>query len=249
MIGMLAGGIMLAAAFLALTAMAGRGSPSDPAGSRSRGAPEVGVSILHAVARAGGADAESAARLVLAHSRYRGVVEPGIDVRTWAEAFAVRVEETARRQLLENAVEIAVAMHPAIPLAQYNALVDLAFGLGFHTDALARLRARYRFEYVDYAKRSRPRTADRAGGGAPLFQRVSAADRQRFLAVLGLEDGVSRQVLVSTYRRLAGVHHPDRFHGSSEQEQEEAARHFIELTEAYEKLLVLTAEAETRRRG
>lgn len=249
MVGMLAGGIALAAAFLALSAMSERGSRSDSAAGSVRAAPEVGVSILHAVARAGGANAERAARLVLAHSRYRGVVEPGIHVRTWAEAFAVRVDEPARRQLLENAVEIAVAMHPSIPLAQYNVLVDLTFGLGFHTDALARLRARYRFDYIDYAKRSRPRAADRAGGGAPLFQRVSPEDRQRLLAVLGLEEGVSRQVLVSTYRRLAGVHHPDRFHDASAQEQEQAARQFIELTEAYEKLLVLTAEAETRRRG
>ncbi|HVR43325.1 MAG TPA: J domain-containing protein [Thermoanaerobaculia bacterium] len=232
-------GAALAGAFVVLAALLN----SAEKGTRSQRSPvrgEIGVSILHHIAAAGGAGPEAASRLVRDHSSHRGVVERGIDLRNWAEAYARATDEQGRHELLESGVRIAVAMHPAIPLRQYNALLDLSFALGFHPDAMARLRARYRFEYVDYAKASRPREADRSGGAAPLFdRRTSAADRDALLQVLGLSGECDRPRVVSAYRRLAARHHPDRFHHAGPAEREAAARRFIEITEAYERLLIV----------
>ena len=233
---MLIGGAGLALAFLIVVIgiMRAEGVPR----SRSvAGGGEIATSILHHIAMEGGAGRAHAAELVREHSRHRGPAESAIDLRSWAEAYARQSPEPDRRELLEAAVRIAVAMHPAIPLRQYNALLELSFSLGFHPDALARLRARYRFDHVDYARASRPRHADRGGGAAPLFGTSSRAERQACLAVLGLTDPVERPHVVSAYRRLATEHHPDRFHGATPSEQERAALRFIEITEAYEKLL------------
>jgi len=157
-----------------------------------------------------------------------------IDIATWADALRKRVDVAGREALLDAAVHIAVATNPTVPIGQYSALLDLSFGLGFQTDALARLRARYRFEYVDHAKRGRPATADRR-------QRTSHGkrdmDRDALATRFGLGQRFSRRDLVAAYRRLAARHHPDRFHGVSESEQKAASSRFIELTEAYEDLL------------
>jgi hypothetical protein len=130
-----------------------------------------------------------------------------------------------------------------VPLRQYAALLDLSFGLGFQTDALARLRQQYGFEYVDHAKDARPPEADRAGGAATLFAR-DARPATELLRVLGIEeDGApSRQVIISAYRRLVAQHHPDRFHDQPEAAQAGAAARFIEITRAYEALLAIYRE-------
>ncbi len=118
-------------------------------------------------------------------------------------------------------------------------------GLGFHADALARLRAKWRFEYADYAAMSRPREADRVGG-ASLFRRVTPREKVSLMKTLGLRGELERGPLISAYRRLAGAHHPDRFHDCGADERAAAARRFIELTEAYERLLALLEAAEAR---
>jgi hypothetical protein len=129
----------------------------------------------------------------------------------------------------------------AIPLRQYAALLDLSFGLGFRTDALARLRQTYGFEYVDHAKDARPRSADRGGGGAPLFER-SHRPRTELLAVLGVSATATRQEIGTAYRKRVAQHHPDRFHGAPMEEQNAAATRFIELTRAYEELLAMLGD-------
>jgi hypothetical protein len=145
-----------------------------------------------------------------------------------------------RERLLESAVRLAVATNARIPIRQYTALVDLSFGLGFQTDALARLRARYRFEYVDHAKRGRPAEADRRNRPALDSKRI--LDRRTKTELFGLRERFSRRELVSAYRRLAAQEHPDRFHGVSAAEQDRASARFIELTEAYEDLLPWAGE-------
>ncbi|HET8797971.1 MAG TPA: DnaJ domain-containing protein, partial [Thermoanaerobaculia bacterium] len=139
-----------------------------------------------------------------------------------------------RHDLLEMAVQLVAARSP-IPLRQYAALLDLSFGLGFHTDALAKLRALYGFDYIDHAKGARPREADRSGGGAPLFVRESRS-REELLGILGMTGNPSRQEVSAAYRRLAAQHHPDRYHGAASEVQSAAAARFIEITRAYEEL-------------
>jgi DnaJ-class molecular chaperone len=46
-------------------------------------------------------------------------------------------------------------------------------------------------------------------------------------------------MIISAYRRLVSVHHPDRVHGASESAQTEAAAKFIEITRAYETLMAI----------
>ena len=46
-------------------------------------------------------------------------------------------------------------------------------------------------------------------------------------------------MIISSYRRLAAQHHPDRFHAQPDEIQRSEAARFIEITQAYEKLLAL----------
>lgn len=58
------------------------------------------------------------------------------------------------------------------------------------------------------------------------------------LSVLGLRGEVTRHEVISAYRRLAAKNHPDRFHDYPAEEQRLAAIRFMEITDAYEKLLL-----------
>ena len=205
-----------------------------PATERER----IAVSLLFAVVKAGGGSDEDALRIV---RRGAGIVAPvtrGIDVTNWAESYERLTTQQQRSSLLETAVQLIANHEKPIPLRQYATLLDLSFGLGFQTDALAKLREIYGFEYVDHAKDARPRSADRAGGAAPLYIREER-DAAALLRVLGLPAGSSRREIIAAYRRLAAQHHPDRFHASSEEQQTGAAQRFIEITRAYEELLVI----------
>jgi nitronate monooxygenase len=198
----------------------------------------LATSILYQLLLSGGTAPDDALRAI---RRMAGVVAPataGIDMANWGERYAQLVTPERRSWLLETAVRLLAEQGRPVPVVQYSVLLDLSFSLGFQTDALARLRERYGCEYVDYAKQGRPREADRAGGGAPLFVR---ADLERdALAALGLDSlsgPPSRQAIISAYRRLAAQHHPDRFYERPAGEQSEAAARFIEITHAYEMLL------------
>jgi hypothetical protein len=195
----------------------------------------VAASLLFHIVRAGGAGEEEALRQVRRGTGIAAPVTRGIDVGNWAESYARNATPQQRTELLEMAVRL-VAEHSPVPVRQYAALLDLSFGLGFQTDALAKLRELYGFDYVDHAKDGRPRHADRAGGGAPLYARVSRP-RAELLQILGVEAGASRQELSAAYRRLVSQHHPDRFHGASDAARSEAAGRFIEITRAYEELM------------
>lgn len=56
-----------------------------------------------------------------------------------------------------------------------------------------------------------------------------------YYKILGLTPPVSTGAIKTAYRRLAKVHHPDRFAANSPQ-QKQAVREFIQITEAYEVL-------------
>lgn len=194
---------------------------------------ELKAAILGQIARLGGAGETEARRIVRAQIGIEPPVGIDLELESWTSTWSRRADRAEREELLELAARTAVGMNPTIPLRQYDALMSISFTLGFHSDALARLRARYRFEFVD---RGRNRLREGAGSRQRLFQR-RPIDESGSLRALGLTARVSRQQLVSLYRQLAARHHPDRFHNAPDQTQEKAAAEFIRITEAYEDLL------------
>jgi hypothetical protein len=201
---------------------------------------KLAASILYNLLILGGSAPVDAMRIVRARARVAAPVISSIDISSWAGRFADRATAAQRSWLLETAVAAIVETRPLLPLRQYSALLDLSFALGFHTDALFRLRDQYGFDYVDHAKNGRPREADRRAGAATLFMRETSPDERReLLAVLDIRGEATRQAIVSAYRRLAALHHPDRFFDAEPDRQEAAAARFIELTRAYERLLTL----------
>lgn len=225
------------AAFV-LGAMAIARKENEPGAALPPQRDSVAASLLVQILISGGTAADEALRQVRRGAGLAAPVTRGVDVTNWAETYARAATREQRASLLETAVQLIAATKGPIPLRQYAALLDLSFGLGFHTDALARLRETYGFEYVDHAKDARPRSADRGGGGTPLFDRTQRA-RPELLGILGLSGEVTRQEISAAYRKLVAQSHPDRFHGAPEEERKAAAARFIELTRAYEELLLL----------
>lgn len=199
----------------------------------------IASSLLFQLLLLGGATEDEALREIRRKAGLAAPVTAGIDVANWAETFARVANEAQRTWLLETAVQLIAARNRTVPLRQYSALLDLSFCLGFQTDALAKLREQYGFEYIDHAKNARPREADRAGGSTPLFVREERREEQEYLRVLEIEGTPTRQLIITSYRRLAALHHPDRFHGQAEEARSAAAARFIEITRAYEMLLAL----------
>jgi hypothetical protein len=186
----------------------------------------VAASLLFHVVSAGGAPRDEAMRQVRRGAGLAAPVIQGIDVGNWAESYARHASPEQRANLLELAVQLVAKREGPVPLRQYAALLDLSFGLGFHIDALARLRESYGFEYVDHAKDAR--IAGKKGSGRP----------HELLATLGITGTPTRQELSAAYRKLVTQHHPDRFHGATAEAQNSAAARFIEITRAYEELLL-----------
>jgi hypothetical protein len=227
---MLIGGAAIAAFVLAATAIGSRSVDSvDPLPQRRD---SIAGSLLVHVVSAGGIVHEEALRKVRRASGLATPVTRGIDVTNWAESYAGIATSAQRRWLLETAVQLVAAEHRPVPLRQYAALLDLSFGLGFQTDALARLRQVYGFEYIDHASSGREHSyADRPVDTGPLRQAA-------LLEVLGLSRSPTRHELTTAYRKLVSLHHPDRFHGAPEAVRSEAAGRFMEVTRAYEELLL-----------
>jgi DnaJ-domain-containing protein 1 len=202
----------------------------------------LAASILRQLLVLGGTRPDDAMREIRRRAGLMAQVTNGIDVANWGERFAQVAGPQQRAWLLDMAVQCIAIRTTPVPLRQYSALLDLSFALGFQTDALARLREQYGFEYVDHAKNGRPREADRAGGAATLYTR-DARPPEELLRVLEIEEhGASRQAIIAAYRRLAAQHHPDRVHLQPADVQSAAAARFIEITRAYETLLALYRE-------
>jgi hypothetical protein len=194
----------------------------------------VAASILFQLLLLGGGRPDDALREIRRRAGLLAPVTSGIDVASWGERFAHVAAPQQRAWLLDMAVQCIAARTTPVPLRQYSALLDLSFALGFQTDALARLREQYGFEYIDPARSGR--TVERGVN-------ASAPPRRELLSVLGIEEqAATRQVIIATYRRLAAQHHPDRVHLQSEDVQSAAAARFIEITRAYESLLALYRE-------
>jgi len=236
-IAMLAVGGTIALAIGVSVAAAQResGAGDHPAAPPDRN--HIAASLLFNLQLAGGTPSDQALRAI----RRLGLIAPvtsSIDVGNWAERFSQISSPEQRAWLLEAGVQLVADRTTPVPLRQYTSLLDLTFALGFQTDALAKLRKQYPFDYIDHAKDARPREADRAGGAMPLFVRETR-DADELLRILGVEGTASRQAIVAAYRRLAAQHHPDRVFAEPPEVQSAAAARFIEITRAYEALLAI----------
>lgn len=234
---MIAAGGAIAVGIMIVIAVAERNGGGDPGGRAALDRTRIAGSILFQLLVAGGMQPAEALREL----RRVGVVSPvtaGIDIASWADRYGQSATPQQREWLLETAVRLVASPASPVPLRQYALLLDLSFSLGFHTDALARLREQYGFDYIDHAKDSRPREADRGGGAMALFVR-DERDTETLLSVLGIEGTPSRQAIISAYRRMAAQIHPDRVHGQADEVRSEAAARFIEITRAYEALMVI----------
>lgn len=169
-----------ATAVFALIAFALSRDEKSEAARAVEGRDQIAASLLYQVLVTGPDGPEEAMRRLRREAGIAASVTRGVDVTSWAEAFARSASDKQRNDLLETAVRMVAARSEPVSVRQYSALLDLSFGLGFRTDALARLRERYAFEYVDHAKDGRPREADRAGGSTPLFVREQAGMAPRF---------------------------------------------------------------------
>lgn len=59
----------------------------------------------------------------------------------------------------------------------------------------------------------------------------------RYYAILGLEDGAAKEDIKMAYRRLAQVHHPDRFASLGKEAMAASTKNFQKIKEAYEYLM------------
>lgn len=214
----------------ATSAREGRREGDAPAPDRSA----IAGSILFNLLLLGGVAPAEALHMIRKH--LIAPVTAQIDIASWAERFARIASPQQRQWLLETAVQLIAERKQVVPLRQYAALLDLSFALGFQTDALAKLREQYGFDYVDHAKHGRPREADRAGGATTFFMREKK-DPGELLRVLEIDGAPSRPVIIAAYRRLVAQHHPDKVHEAGEDVRTAAAARFIEITRAYETLM------------
>lgn len=230
----LAGGAIAVVIMIAI-AVAQKNTEENPLSATTPDRTRIAASILFHLLAAGGTQPDEAVRRL----RQAGIASPvtqQIDVPSWATRFAQAATPQQKQWLLETAVQLVTDPDQPMPLTQYATLLDLSFSLGFQTDALARLRERYGFDYIDHARAARPREADRGGGSLPLFIR-DASDTAELLRILGIDGEADRQTIISAYRRLAAQIHPDRVHEAPEDVRSEAAARFIEITRAYEMLM------------
>jgi hypothetical protein len=234
---MIAAGCAVALSVMIGIAAIERSGGPIPAATSAPDRNRISASILFQLLLAGGWQDSDALRDL----RGVGIVSPvtaGIDIASWTERYARLANAEQRQWLLETAVKLVAATGRPVPLRQYAHLLDISFSLGFQTDALAKLREQYHFDYVDHAKDARPREADRGGGAMPLFVR-GTADTATLLKTLGLEGNADRHGIISAYRRLAAQHHPDKVYTAGPEVQSDAAARFIEITRAYEALMAI----------
>lgn len=242
-IGMLlAGGGVATAIFVSYAAARREADMHGPQPSSAPDRAHIAASLLFNLLLDGGTPPDVAMREIRRSGGLAAPVTGAIDITSWAERFAGLATPEQRSWLLDLAVQLVANRSTPVPLRQYSTLLDLSFGLGFQTDALAKLRETYGFEYVDHAKNARPRSADRAGGAITFFAR-DKRDSAELLHILGIQEaGATRAAIISAYRRLAAQHHPDKVFGEAADVQNAAAARFIEITRAYETLLLIYTE-------
>lgn len=240
---MLAAGIGLAASIIITFAAAQREADMRGA-ARANVAPDrnhIAASILFNLLLSGGTPPDRARSEVHRGAGLAAPVTSSIDIVSWTERFAKLATAEHRAWLLDTAVRLVADRTTPVPLRQYSALLDISFALGFQTDALAKLRDVYGFDYVDHAKNARPRSADRGGVSTPFYSK-DQRETSELLRILGVDPPASRPIIIAAYRKLVAQHHPDKVFGETPEVQTAAAARFIEITRAYETLLGIYSE-------
>ncbi|MBZ9566192.1 J domain-containing protein [Modicisalibacter tunisiensis] len=101
-----------------------------------------------------------------------------------------------------------------------------------------RERAQQRRHEEEAARRRREQERERQRGQEHDGTRPPPSfDTAHALRVLGLDDRASRGEIKRAYRRLAQLHHPDRFHAQGESRMALASRQFQRIQKAYEHLM------------
>src|SRR5437763_1799845 len=183
---MLAAGVGLAASVIITFAAAQREADMSGA-TRAKAAPDrnhIAASLLLNLLVCGGTPVDVAMRTIRKSAGLAAPVTSSIHITNWTERYAKLATPEQRMWLLDTAVRLVADRTTPVPLRQYSALLDLSFALGFQTDALAKLRDTYGFDYVDHAKAARPRSADRAGVSTPLYSR-DQRETSELLLILG----------------------------------------------------------------
>ena len=65
---------------------------------------------------------------------------------------------------------------------------------------------------------------------------VSIVDKNSFYEILGIDKSATADEIRKAYRRMAAVHHPDRFTTGTAEEQRQAHHKFIEINNAFQRL-------------
>lgn len=86
------------------------------------------------------------------------------------------------------------------------------------------------------ANRGKQRTGNASGRSSSKRSNVGTQGLNGYYATLGLEPGASSEEIKSAYRRLAKVHHPDRFQSLGDEAVEAAHVTFTRIQDAYDNL-------------
>jgi DnaJ-domain-containing protein 1 len=142
--------------------------------------------------------------------------------------------------------------HPTLRALQHSP-VDEAARAEAYSDWAARMRDKQDRRRVDASdERAAPGsywTTDALFAESRQVERDEAGTRanpwrvRELLAVLDLRDGASADEIGSAYRRLAKLHHPDRFIDADEATQEFHADRMRSIIEAYRALRAAAAGA------
>lgn len=87
------------------------------------------------------------------------------------------------------------------------------------------------WEKVEERRRENAETGTRASAS-----RSSGMSREKALSILGLEEDDDESALRKKFRKMAHVHHPDKFQTMGDEAVEQAARVFARIREAYQYL-------------
>ncbi len=126
-------------------------------------------------------------------------------------------EETKRMQILYFLVELS-AIDGVVIAQEYRIIKEIAEILGLPAVKLEQVIQTFQAKH----ERITPKTNS------------SISKRKMACAILEVPEETSLEGIKKAYRKMVKIHHPDRFHNESKEEQDRAKERFLELQKAYE---------------